>query len=322
MRQQMRTGKAIEDRMMSAASCGGIFSLIENGEQGKEAVIALTQEVLAAIRQRHDDLDELKQHPWQEVRGIHEAVMRMQRFCKCMLHLLNVPFHSASDTDNTPAINHVLWFTQFSGKLIFERSIKQVLTGSEYYKALIQEVTKTAAATRTLEPKLAALRAFLQKDGVSLESIVEISDLISQLEAGMRRGAVDKEKNTFLIKLQEKGKEILNVPVDVGTSSLLKGLLKGLSRFEQVPGVLDMKQNLEQHMTAHRSSMASMELSSLLDNTVASREFDAAKLSDAVKACDRTTILGSLLDRMDDFLLELCQLSAGQAGPCVVSLVL
>ena len=302
--------------MMSAAGCGGIFSMIENGEQGKEAVTALACELLVSIRQRRDDLDELKQHPWQEVRAIHEALMRIERFCKCMLHLLNVPFHNARDSDSTPAINHVLWFTQYSGKLIFERSMKQVLTGSEYYKALIQDVIKTAASTRTLEPKLAALRASLEKDGLSLENIVEISDLISQLEAGMRRGAVEKEKGKFLIKLQENGKEILNVPVDAGTSSLLKGLLKGLSRFEQVPGVPDMKQNLEQHMTAHHSSMASMELTALLEHAIANREFDSAKLSDAVKACDRTTILSSLLERMDDFLLELCQLAAGQAGPC------
>lgn len=305
-------GQVIGEKIINAWSCAGLFTLLEKGKEGKDVMQILAKEFLDAVHQRRAELAELRTHQWQSVQSVFEAVSRVARLCKCMLHVFNVPYNHVGDV--TAPVNHVLYFWQYGGKEVFERSIRKVLTQSEWLSGLINEVIKTAASTKSLEPKMAALQAIIKCDSLSLENIKQASELIVELEGGMRRGALNNEKNQFLVKLQSVGKEILKNPVDPSTNSLVKAVLKGLCKFHDKPGVLDLKKDLETYMGTHQSAMASMELINRLDAMIKEREFHWAQLNEAVKACDRANIEQDVLDRMDEFLHELGQISSGQAN--------
>ena len=263
------------------------------------------------------ELKDLNQHAWPEVQGIAEAVFRVSKFCKCILFLLNKNLPHDYKDDGASSIVHVLWFTQYTGKLVFEKAIRQALTADEsYYNTLIQDVMKTAASSKALEPKLINLRKLLQKDDKNLtfEDILSCAGLMEEVKHGMRRGAVKNEEKDLVRKLFAVSDALLETPGDCDVSNAyVKAILKGLGMFEEEPGVLDMLKRIEKFMTSNATTMASNDLSSFLEDMIKSRELDIAKLATLVKQCDRSALSTPLLNKMDEYLLEIMQWVSGQA---------
>ncbi len=291
--------------------------MLELGEERAEVLGQLASQFLVQEAKLRRELKDLKEHVWPEIQRIGEAIFRVSKFCKCILFLLNQDFPSECKDDGASSIAHVLWFTQYTGKLVFEKAVRQALTAdASYFNTLIQDVMKTAASSKALEPKLIDLRKLLRKDDMRLtfEDIMSCLGLLEEVKNGMRRGAVESEEKDFLGKLFAMGKVLLETPgaCDV-SNAYVKALLKGLGTFEEKPGVMDMLKTIEKFMTSNASTMASNDLTSFLEGVIKSRELGLGQLSTLVKQCDRSDISTTLLNKMDEYLLEIAQWVSGQA---------
>ena len=300
------------DDMMSAWGCSSLFNILEKGDDGAGALTTLASEFLKACIERKGDLAELKAHTWDSIRLVYDSIMRIQRFCKCVLYLLDVAYDTTGD--QISPINHVLFFTSYSGKNIFERTVKAMFAEG-FWKGLMEEVVKTSASAKALEPKMNTVTKILGKSSpLTLEDLVSVMEILPELEGGMRKASVHGVKNELLKRLQEKGKEILEEPVASQTNSMIRMVLRGLGGFEAVPGVLDLKKDIEHHMTIHKGAIASMELIGLIEGMIQQRAFDPIKLLEGAKSCDRATVPEALLASMDSYLFEIAQLTSSQAS--------
>lgn len=300
------------DDMMSAWGCSSLFNILEKGNDGASVLTTLASQFLKMCIEQKDNLAELKSHTWDSIRMVYDTVMRIQRFCKCVLYLLDVAYDTTGD--QISPINHVLFFTSYSGKLIFERTVKAMFAEG-FWRGLMEETVKTSASTKTLEPKMNTVTKILGKSSsLTLEDFVSVMEILPELEAGMRKVSVHGVKNEFLKRVQEKGKEILQETVTSQTNSLIRVVLRGLRSFEAVPGVLDLKNEIEHHMTVHKGAIASMELIGLIEGMIKLREFDSIKLLEGAKSCDRATVPEALLASMDSYLFEFAQLTSSQAS--------
>ena len=302
--------QAVEDGIISGFGSSSLFSLLEAGEPASASIALLAEKVLERIKENSADIEQNQQHPWKQVRAVSDALVRIQRFCKCMLHLLNKNF----DSNDQPAINNVLAFTQYVGKSIFEKATKAALTTDGYYSGLVSEVVRTAASTKTLQPKLASLQKLLEsKQELNLDSITTIADGLEELRQGMRKGSLKSLDSLFLEKLRILAEEIMVLQPITASSAFVKAVMKGLAMYEKEPGVIDVSQNIQKFMTSNKSLMASGDLLKLVENAVKDRDLNPAALKDLVKKCDRTSISPALLQNMEEYLHDLLVVVCGKA---------
>lgn len=307
--------QAVADDILAAFGCSALLTMLEQGESHCLALSLLATEFVTQCRDRADELAELRTHPWEAVNAVYTNVNRILTFCKCILHLLNTPYPNDCNEDAVLKIQHVLAFSQYTGKQIFERSVRQLLTEQKFWKDQIDEVIRTGASTKSLEPKHAKFKVLIAKDDAfSLEELEQVSSLIVELERGMRKGSIEAEKRAFFKKLMKQGQALLTAPVVQETSSLVKGLLKCLGMFDDLPGALDLRKNIVEHQTTNRGVIAGMELVGVLEAALKARELNEQVLFDALAAVDRASLPDSLTHRMDEFLLEICQLVSAKAG--------
>lgn len=310
--------QAVEEALMSGFGCASLYNMLEKGEEAAPLLSSLCQKVLQVMSKNEGDMKELEEHPWAEVRCVYEACIRIRKFCQAILHLLNLS--SMSGEDSSTAITKVLWFSQYSGKLVFERSVRQSITmQGSYYHELLQDVLKTAATTKTLEPKLASLRAILSQDRpFDLESLVNAAALFKELRAGMRRGSLDDDDVRMLAKLQLLGDAILSQKNVVASTPLIKALTKALEFYqENVPGVLDMVENIQKYMTENKAMLVSNELENSLKEISNNRVFDAKSaslLAELLQQCDRAQLTQSLINEFDAYLVEIFAIISAQAS--------
>ncbi len=278
-------------------------------------LVDLSKSFLDSLHSRgmKSEMQELSNHPWKEIQGIGEACDRVAKFCHAILYLMNQA--NSHQTMNNP-INNVLWFTQYSGKLVFERAVRQSLTMKGcYYEGLIQESVKTAASSKTLEPKLANLGKILEKNGnLSLQDVIAASEDLVNLRAGMRKGSLLEVEKAFFSKLRALAEVAMDPSYNGATTALIKATMKALGLFEAVPGCLDMINENQKYMTQHQAGLASKDLHETLHKMVGLRQFEAGHVLDLAKSCDRAALGEDLASGMEEFLLEIFLILSGQAG--------
>ena len=302
--------QAVEDGIISGFGCSSLFAMLEAGEAASDSIALLAEKVLETINDNSAEIQELQQHPWKQVKGVAEALLRVQKFSKCILHLLNKNYIS----DGQPAINNVLAFTQYVGKSIFEKATKAALTTDGYYNDLVSEVVRTAASTKTLQPKLAKVQKHLESEmELNLDTMTAIADGLAELRNGMRKGSLKAMDSLFLSKLRILADQIMVSQPITASNVFVKAVMKSLAMYEKEPGVLDVCQNMQKFMTNNRSLMASSDLLNFVESAVKDRDLDPAALKDLVKKCDRTSLGPALLENMEEYLHDLFLVVCGKA---------
>ena len=297
---------------MNGWGCSAFWSLLEKGEESKECISKMAVAFLDLRKELDSEFQVLRQHDVPEVQLIADSVDRVSRLCRALLLLSNVSVENDIMGEDTP-VSNVLYFTQYSGKLGFERSIRQSFA-SEYYKMVIQDVMKTAVTSKTLTPKLDALKVLLAKEGqLGCEDLVTACNLLSELKAGMRQGSLITQEKAVIQKLTKFAESLLSSGA-VSISTLhAKVLLKALSQFQESPGVLDLIHNIEKYMTSHAGILASGDLETYLDKVTEGHTATVVELNPLVTQCDRTTVSKDLLLKLDDHILDICGSAGAQA---------
>lgn len=268
----------------------------------------LCSSFLKAQEEAQEELDQLRNHPWAEVKEISETTKRIARFCRCIRLLCNKD--DAADSD----IKDLLYFTQYKGNLMFEKNTRTSLTSDDgFYKDQVNEVIKTAASTKTLAPKLDQLKELLGKKSVGQNEINKSFQLLDEVRTGMRKGATDAQAQELLDKLSELAENMMQNPSDV-SEGLAKTILDGLDKFSDQPGVLDLSTQLKEFMVSNQGKLASNELMAYLAEVQRTREFDATTLSKVVQSCDGSSIAEDLLASLDCWINDLFGILFAKAG--------
>ena len=284
--------------------------MLEAGESSSAQVGLLAHTFLKKMEETRSELDEIRKHPWGEVQLILTACDRIEKFCKALLFLLQGQGGDVSD---------YLFFKEYNGKGIFERAVRRSF-GIEngYYTLLGQECIKTAASTKTLSPKLAALQKIVHGDGhLSLEDLVSATSILPELRHGMRKGSLRDEEKSFFAKLRGMAEEITATAATsqpLFSAAAIKAVMKALQLFQAVPGAMDLERDIQKFMTTNQGALASKDLEDYLQkNVMKERTVEAGQLLNLVKQCDRTTVGQGLLSKLDEMLLEILHIVSGQA---------
>ena len=305
------TRQEIGEAVVSAFGCSGLFEIVRGGEDKAAALRKFVVAYMDHIDSLGTDMNDITTHAWEEVRSIGESYARATRFCKAIMFLLQIPREGMMND-----FRNVLYFSSYSGKLVFEKAVKTALCEEgTYYELLCQECLKTAATTKTLEPKLQNFRVIINKAGpLGLDDLVTASTTFEELRSGMRKGSLSTEEVIFLDKLKEMGNELV-APSDASpraSTAEIKALMKALAQFEAVPGALDLHHSVQKWMTTHKAALAAKDLSTGLSNMIKNRDFQPAKLIELVNTCERTMLGEEVLARMDEYLANCLEITAAQ----------
>lgn len=296
--------QAVADGIMSAWGCSAVFAMIETGDE--EKLVGLCTSFIFQVDKMQEELDSLRNHPWAEMKAVSEAAGRIAKFCKCFLLLCNKAGSAASVQD-------VLYFQQYKGVLLFEKTVRNCLAADGVFKDQVAEVIKTAASSRSLMPKLTELGQVLAKQSWKQDDILRAMNLLATVQAGMRKGATDSESKSLMDRLCKMADETMACPHDV-SEGLAGAISQGLEKFNDQPGILDKISQFSSFMTEHQGTLASNELSSYLEKVKAEREVSPGDLASILQKCDASTMVDSLLEKFDDLALDFLSVIAGKAG--------
>lgn len=290
---------------MSAWGCSAIFSMIESGDS--ERLKKLCKSYVNNLENVQEELDEVKAHPWEEIKQVHEAVKRIERFSKCMLLLCN-------DSIADGCIHEVLWFKNYKGSNLFEKTVKQCLGAAGFFKDQVAEVVKTAASTKSLEPKLKQLQELLRKKDLKQSDLLQCLNLLSEVQSGMRKGSVASESKGLTERLCKMAEDTMASSASDISESFVQTILDGLERFNEHPGIIDLSTQLQSFMTSNQGILASNALEQHLMTAKEKREVDADALGSMLQKCDTSTISQALLDKFENLLFEFFTIICGKAG--------
>ncbi len=282
--------------------------MIESGDA--ERLQKLCKSYLTNLGNIQEELDEVKAHPWDEIKQVYEAARRIEKFCKCMLLLCN-------DSTAAGCIHDVLWFKNYKGTNLFEKTVKQCLGAAGFFKDQVAEVVKTAASTKSLEPKLKQLQELLRKKDLNQGDLLLCLNLLSEVQSGMRKGAVELESKSLMERICKMAENTMASSASSISESFVQTILDGLERFNEHPGILDMSTQLQSFMTHNQGTLASNALEQHLMTTKDKREVDALALGSLVQKCDTSTVSQSLLDNFENLTFELFTIICGKAGVSV-----
>ena len=307
--------QAIASSIMRGFGCAAFFNLLEKGQDGAEVLSALVLKFFEKFASfSSDDWSPFENHELPEFQTIIQSMSCLERFFRCLALLLNLDISDAETVgwEGGNPISSVLYFSQYSGKLVFERAVRQSFNDS-FFQALIQDVMKTAATSKTLLPKHDSFKALLGKPGhLSCEDLLTALSLLQDLKAGMRQGSLKTEEKKFVEKLVSFADFLLGEEPDV-SSVHVKALMKALNQYQGMPGVLDTISSIEKYMTSHSGAMATQDLVAYLDHGVKSRTFECGELLKLLQPCDRTTVGRTLIQKMDEYILDILHVVGSKA---------
>eukprot|EP00435_Cladocopium_sp_Y103_P028458 s883_g7.t1 len=281
---------------MAAWGCAAIFSMID--EEGHEKLLSeLCVAFIKAADQVQEELDNLRNHPWEEIKSICEACKRIERFCGCIQLLMN-------DEEGAGTVHDLLYFQNYKGPLAFEKSVRTSLAASSFFKEQAAEVVKTAASTKTLEPKLKELTEILQKSAFGQAQVSRCFELLGEVQTGMRKGAADSQRIRLKERLCTLADEIMSGSQESMSEAFVTTVLDGMGRFSDLPGVLDQASQLQEFMTGNQGTLAANGLRNYLELVKKNREVDHGELGSLVKNCSGASIDKGFSDCFEDLLFE------------------
>ncbi len=283
-------------------------------------ILAFCAKMIEAI---HNDKEKMEAF-WAEnnsaaaTRAIKSTIERAARFYRMVLTLFQ---HEAQGFEEDS--DHVIYYLQFSGKDMFEKTVKKILSvdnpapdagisaqASSTLRGLVKDVVRTAASSKILGPKMQTIKQAMDvaatADGPDasissdvLHLLVEAAQYVRDFREGLRKGkTVDFEKSLRAGLLDAVHKVTHGSGVS-GTSTItsdqIAKLENGLRWLEEDQHVLSAQGSLKAFATKHNSAIANKDL------LVWATEFsqDAVKNQGVTRKLDKYNQLRDILLKSD-----------------------
>ena len=299
--------QAIAEHIVSAWGCPAIFSVLEEASEKHHDLLSdLCVAFIKAADTVKEELDNLRSHAWDEVKSICESAKRVERFCRCIQLLEN--------GEMAGTVHDLLYFQNYKGPLEFEKNVRTSLCQEGFYKEQAAEVLKTAASSKTLEPKLNELTQLLKKSPFGQTDVARCFELLGEVQAGMRKGAANSQQAALKDRLCKLAEEIMGGSQGALSEDFVSAVLEGLGRFSDQPGILDLANQLQEFMTGNQGILAANGLRTYLEEVQKTREVDHGKLFSLVKSCSGASIDKDFSDCFADLLFEIMSVLCGKAG--------
>ena len=157
----------------------------------------------------------------------------------------------------------VVWLLSMKSNTMqdMEKSLKEIVTTTEEWKTICDEIVRTAQSSLALRPELERLIDSLKKPGTTSTAFKDMFKVVRDLKAGMRAMDLVEVDSLLLQKLRGIAGGVLKCSsaeaITKGfKSSDMDAIVEGLQLYqESTPGVADTIQSLKEWMTSQQKAM-------------------------------------------------------------------
>lgn len=192
-------------------------------------------------------------------------VQKIFRFIACVL-AMNPPF-----LNSVLSAHDVAWLVTYKGREHLERSLHEVINGSDFWQRECDDCIRCSTTTTQLRPKMERLLETLNSfsDGglaATPDRLEEVVGTLTEVKKGMRKADLqnlDEVANTVFIAF---ARSILDGKLSARTR-FVAALLDGLSLFTDIGGTSDLQARLRQWITTNGPKIALLDLVDLAQTT-------------------------------------------------------
>ena len=296
--------QAFASGLLLIFSSDEIIDLLKMEKNSRAAFVALSKGYLASFEKGKTFLTEIRKQP--KMASIFESAQRVERFCKCILHIFAEEFEDAEST-----YADLSFLTKYGGKQALEKNASKYfnLEGS-FWADACADIFRCAGQAELLRPQLDEFRSFLETDVAALKGTAALERALalwSNIESGSRKIEVEPLAARFQQRLCEVSKFVMGMDAASVEVGFVDGLLKGLNRFPTIAGSMSTIKNLQGWLVTNRSSIAVTELvQAMIGSTREKVDFEAA-MANLSRAREKNVELPSkIFDQLPNFLLKMC----------------
>ncbi|CAE7654395.1 unnamed protein product, partial [Symbiodinium sp. CCMP2456] len=146
------------------------------------------------------------------------------------------------------SVEDVLHMKNSSSSMDMEVTVKNILSGGNFYSRLMDDLVKKGASNQVAKPILDGLvQQYLASDEVSTDTLRESAKNLPQLRQKMRTKATTQLEDLMLKALMRHGNDIINASTDASqvSPSMLCACVDGLQLFLDKKGVPELLHKLE-----------------------------------------------------------------------------
>ncbi|CAE7246501.1 unnamed protein product, partial [Symbiodinium sp. CCMP2456] len=260
--------------------------------------MVLTRYLVEAEDQKPQDIvTKLKESPV-DLSCIVHAVETVHKFLAGLALLLDL-----KDVPQVGQLPDLTYFSNYKGSSGLEKCMKSLLRKEAFTKAM-DEVIRTGATSRTLEPKFRASMSKVEtKPRLTTDEIVDLLKDMSVFRSGLRSGSSAGFEDLLFGRIRDMAKEVMEggVGKDQVTSRFVDALLSGFSAFPDRDGSLDMHKELQSWMQRHVKSLAGMDFADYMHEVSTKREIDFVVLEKKLTDCTAGDLPPRALETFDGF---------------------
>lgn len=195
----------------------------------------------------------------------------IRRFCRAICHIFN------AGASHTTRPEDVIWFIEYSGPLMFEKSIRNAFKAEGSWWALqASEIMRLASTTIVLKPKLDEVLLLLDRMDGELKSnksllptnsdvadtMGTITEYMKELQKGMRKMDIEHVLKRYQLQVEQMMNTLVALTAEEVenradlSKSCLEVLLGALNLFAALPGTLSKINEVKSWMTKFHSTLS------------------------------------------------------------------
>lgn len=279
--------QALADYIVTALSDDPFFKELNAGFEPSDAVVAFCLPWVQGFEQ-------LKSNGnahlfWQRAdvcSSLHDALGRINRICRCFLHLICIDLPSNPTRDE-----EVLSIANFKGQQVLEGAVRRILTDSKgLWSNEVNDLVKKGGTAALIGSKVENLETLLQ---ISKPTSVQFRDMVGQMretENAVRSRKVRSLRESFFNYFKKYSIMVRGGMEDSHvwwTSESIDSLLDGLSLVHDFPGALDERKQLQSWRTSQVKEIAQNDLMIVLNGSSSNQnqKIDFDLLSTCLQFC-------------------------------------
>ena len=216
--------------------------------------------------------------------SLHDALGRINRICRCFLHLVCIDLPSNPTQDE-----EVLSIANFKGQQILEGAVRRILTESKgLWSNEVNDLVKKGGSSALIGSKVENLETLLQNSKPTSVHFRDMVDLLRETEKAVRSRKVRPLRESFFNYFKKYSIMVRGGMGDSHawwTSEAIDSLLDGLSLVHDFPGALDERKHLQSWRTSQVKEIAQNDLMIVLNGSSSSQKIDFDLLSTCLQFC-------------------------------------